>query len=435
MSLSQNEQAINWIKRSNKILLATENPFSSDGVCALLGLKILLTRMGKKVVSVKPNHIKNNFTFLPGAKEIQHDLETKGEYIISIPKGSGNIEKVNYDIENNRTRIKVKTDGSLLSEKEIELLPAPADFDLIITLDTPNLETLGQVFAHNTAFFTSTPIINISADPANEHYGKLNLVDLSKSSTCEIIYELAAATPTLAPHIGKQVATSLLTGVIATTNSFQKQNTSTSALSTAGALQKAGADHSEIIERLFKMKSLPILKIWGIILEKLQLDVPHRIAYASVTQQELESSDATIADIEDLANQLLRHIKGADLVALFIEQDDDILLQIRIPSTGSLKPQLIQPVLKGKEVLNGLDITLSGPEAHSPEKEVLKKLKDLQIAQNRIGEEAPSEKIDPKTSSEKTTPEEKASPTPAPKAPTKVPFVVEKRADETPTRQ
>ena len=90
-------------------------------------------------------------------------------------------------------------------------------YDLIITVDSPDLESLGKLFEENTDFFYNTPIINIDHSSDNENYGQINHVDLTASSTAELIFNMFEEYDM--KMINEDIATCLLTGIFTATDS------------------------------------------------------------------------------------------------------------------------------------------------------------------------------------------------------------------------
>lgn len=375
-----NQQLSSWIRRSNKILLITGDRFTGDGVCALLALQMLFVKTGKDIVVIKPSPVPPVFNFLQGISQIKHTLEGDGEVIITLANGEEAIEKVDYSISDKATDITISPKkGRKIDTENVSIKKVLSKFDLIITLNTSRLDLLEDVFQDNTELFATTPIVNISADPANEFYGKINIVDLKKSSVCEILYEWISGDENFSKLLDMELATILLSGVISKTESFLEQSTTENAFHVAGKLQQSGARHSDVIEHLFKMKSLSVLKLWGVVLENLEFDPHHRISWSAIKQKDFNDIGATADDIEDLANNLLRHLDGSDIFVLFVElPSGEISVAIRGGSLSSPIFESIKDDFEGtEELLNGLKF-VSNVSLDQIEVSVLKDLITIQ---------------------------------------------------------
>ncbi len=425
-----------WIQRSQKILLTTGDKFTGDGVCAMLALQMLLTRLGKKVAAIKPVAVCPKYNFLKGVDLIKRELEEKGDLVISIAKGKEDIDNIEYIIEENSTDIIVSPKNGHISTDDISFRKTLNQFDLVIVLNTPNLEGLEDIFRNNTEFFAAAPIANISACSSNEFFGKINMVDIAKSSTCELISQWLLNEAEFSKFFDVDLATILLAGIISTTESFLEPATTANALEVAGALQKIGAKHSDIIEHLFKMKTLPALKIWGTILNNLEFDPVHHISWANVSHNDFCAAKAAPEDVTDLTNGLLRHVKGSDLIVVFLETSKEILVKIRVSSSSGPNTQQLKEIFDGEIVLNGIDYKIPNTSLAKAEMDVLPRLAELQ--KNRIpnlSEDQGIEKFEIKVNQEEVEKEvfpmakntAQGSQESVPKAPEEVPFRIDQK--------
>ncbi len=435
MEVSTTDQINACVARSQKILLVTGDKFTGDGICALLALQMTLSRTGKEVVAVKSSDADaSKFKFLQGFDLVKDNLDEKGNLIISLPQGKSEIEKIEYSTKENATEITISPKNGILSSEGVVFHQTPGNFDLIIALNTPNLESLGTVFTNNTAFFASVPIINIAAEAKNEFFGKINQVDLTKSSTCEILFDWLYGNEKFKQFFDVELATILLAGIISTTNNFVESKTTANALEIAGTLQKIGARQSDIIEHLYKMKTLPMLKIWGSILENLNLDSTHQMAWAHASNKDFRNTRAGIEDVGDLGNDLLRHLNGADLIALFLETEDKVVLEIRTSSFAGINSQELRGIFGGTETHNGIDFKIPKKTLSQTKSEILHQLARFQEKRLHLPENTEIKKVELKNIKDSAKKElfpmnqrEVKKTESTPKAPENVPFSLEKK--------
>ncbi len=318
------------IERANKILIvASANQSTGDAICGVLALQIMLTRQGKKVTSVAQDSVPEKFHFLSGAKLVRNDLGENGDFVISLSTDNAEIDRIKYQIHERNVDIIVSPKKGKFSPEDVNFKKSTGDFDLIITVGANNLEELGAIFAENTEVFASLPIINISNSIDNEFFGKMNLVDLSTSSNCEILFDLFLQDEESKKSIDADVATILLAGIISETDSFREKTATAHSFEIASQLQIMGAMQPDIIENLFKKQSLTTLKVWGRILGNLDIDKNHKIAWSRLTRADFEIAQANSKQIGNFTSDLLRHAKESDLAVLFIEKDEDVEIQIR----------------------------------------------------------------------------------------------------------
>lgn len=205
-------------------------------------------------------------------------------------------------------RDSITSDKTMLLEKE---------YDLVIILDSGDLEYAG-VHEYFHRLKGLPVVINIDHHPTNTHYGHVNLVQPKVSSTSEIIYHF------LDYHrvpITKDVATSLLTGILTDTGSFSNLSTTPLSLEVSSRLMAHGARVKEIINHTFQNKTLPQLQLWGRALSRLKEDKKTGIITTVLTQQDFEELGMDDDSSEGIAN-FLNNIEGAKAVIVLREKSD-----------------------------------------------------------------------------------------------------------------
>jgi len=112
------------------------------------------------------------------------------KFTIKVDISKTKIDSLSYDIKDDWLYIHLNPKQGTISKKELRTAQSSFKYDLIITLNSPDLESLGDIFENNTDLFYRVPIINIDHQAGNEHYGATNLVELNKTSAGEIVYFL-----------------------------------------------------------------------------------------------------------------------------------------------------------------------------------------------------------------------------------------------------
>lgn len=382
MEISPKDQAAAFIRRAHKILCVTQDKARGDGICSLLAAQMLLSRLGKEVFVVAPQGIAQTFKFLPGSGDTQTDLGDNGDFVISISTKDIEVERVKYTIEEESVDILITPKAGNFSPSDVSFRQSAGNFDLVLVFDSPNLESLGFLFENHAELFSTVPIINVSADPANEYFGKINMVEPQKSSTSEILFDLIRENDSFSSLMDGDLATILLAGIIEKTESFLGNTTTAHSLEAASLLQELGANQSDIIENIFKKKSLKTLKSWGRILGNLQVDPVHKIAWSNVSKADFEISESVPGDIENIAGNLLRFVQNVDLAALLVEYPEKTVIQMRSANLG-LNFADLRAIFGGELVQNGLNIEVPKKNVAEIEGDFLRLL--LKFQKERLG--------------------------------------------------
>ncbi len=400
MKATVEQQIINQITRAKKVLCVTQSPVRADGIASVLSMHILLSKLGKEVISVIPDGIKKNLKFLPEQEKIETQLGEEGDFVISVSTKDAKIERVKYVMEDDCVDILITPKLKSFSPEDVTFRHNLADFDIIIVLDSPSLSNLGSIFEDHTHLFSEKTVINISNCPDSEFFGKINWVDTSKSSTSEMLFHLLEHEKDLYKQVDENIATTLLTGIIASTGSFLESSTVASGFESAGKLQELGAKQSDIIEHCFKQKSFPTLKIWGNILEHLEFDPVHKFTWSRLEAQ----SDMNPHDIDNISHEILRFVEDAHLSALFIEEET--LIKVELKSAIPHFPwKKFQDKFHYENTEYGINLLIENQNILETEQEIIKIILEIQKERLSISFEIPLEKMNLENSEEEISPQ------------------------------
>lgn len=321
MERSPTQQAIDQIEKGNNIVIALPRHPSTDAVASGLGLFLALEKLGKKVkvvcheFSLPPSH-----QFLPKSNEITTDLTALRKFIISLDLSRTKVQELSYDISDKKQlSIFITPKDGFFEARDVTTSASSYEYDLIIVIDTPELEALGRVYDDNTEFFYHTPIVNIDHSAVNEYFGQINVVDLVATSTSEIIYEMIKGFK--GSVLDEYIATSLLTGIISKTKSFQSSSVTPKSLAISSLLIENGARRDDIIKNLYRTKSINTLKLWGRALARLRTEVDGRIVWSLLNRQDFDKSGAGEADLDGVVDELMVNTPNAEIICLLYEAD------------------------------------------------------------------------------------------------------------------
>ena len=325
MSLTPKEQLIETIKKHNKILITFKHNYDYDTVASALALGLFLKKLKKQTDIICHDFVSTNkIKFLPAIQEIKQQSYLTNKFVVSIDLENNPLEEFSYDIQGNKLNLYIIPKNNKLDLNDFKLLEPEFKYDLIIVLDTTDLEQLGSLYDDNTDFFFKVPIINIDHLASNEEFGQINYVDLASTATSEIIADLIASFQPQENMIDENIATCLLTGIISKTNGFQNLQITPKALTTTSNLISLGARREEIIKNLFRTKSLATLKIWGKLLVNLKHDPVNRLVWSTIEQKDFEQTQAEPENIEEVVNDLIKSAPEAKIILIVYEKSKDV---------------------------------------------------------------------------------------------------------------
>jgi bifunctional oligoribonuclease and PAP phosphatase NrnA len=189
-----------------------------------------------------------------------------------------------------------------------------ADRQVAIILDLSAWNQLGDMADFMRRFPGPKAVID-------HHVGQDDLgASFFKDSSAEATGILVMrAIPVLGGVLTREIARGLLTAIAMDTGWFRHSNTRPGTLRAVAELIEAGAEIDSIYRHLFERNTLGRLKLMGETLRNLRTDLDGRVAYATITKEDLLRTGAIPQDSEDLVDFTVS-MRGVEVGLLFIEQ-------------------------------------------------------------------------------------------------------------------
>lgn len=265
---TQFAEATGLLKGAGHVLLTMHERMDGDDGGSLLALAEQLERGGQRVTCAVKRGVPESLRFLPGSHRVVDGIDHGG-------------------------------------------------FDLLVTFGCATKDRTGNEAITKLA----VPTINVDHHPDNAFFGDVNVVDRTKSSVAEMVYDwfVWAGWP-----LTKTVATCLLTGMVTDTGSFMHSNTAPSTLKAAAHLMRRGALTHTVARHTFHGKGPEILKAWARAIENLYFDEQNRIIYAVISPEDLEDVGPLPQSAFDGLVETLNTIPEAK-VAMLLRQDGEVV--------------------------------------------------------------------------------------------------------------
>lgn len=156
-------------------------------------------------------------------------------------------------------------------------------------------------------------------DEATFQYG---LSDTSKSSTCEMIYDLIVSSGN-ADRINSSIADCIYAGVIADTGSFRFSSTHAGVHRLVADLKDRGLEHMHVHDQLFDNYLENRLRFIGhVLLHRMEVMYEYNTVLLTVPKSDLLRYHIKTGDTEGLVN-FPQTIQGIKMVAIVIDRDEE----------------------------------------------------------------------------------------------------------------
>ncbi len=320
MALTERQQALEQLRKTERPLIVFRKDWNPDAAASAVALAAALESAGKKCEIVcdgfeAPEHL----AFLPQLKRVRSEMSALRTFVISVDAQKSRIGELSYETKDGFLHIYLTPKNGTLEASHVRTSATEYRHDLIITIDTPDLASLGMVRDVAADFFFRTPILNIDHSIANERYGQMNSVEATAASTSEVVYRLLRD---LERPIDAELATALLTGIVSKTRSFKSGGITPQTLAAASDLVAAGAKRDVIVSSLYRTKTIPVLRLWGRALARLKFDASLKLVSSLLTRQDFALAGAGEAALPDVIDELILSSPDAETIVLLHERED-----------------------------------------------------------------------------------------------------------------
>jgi phosphoesterase RecJ-like protein len=207
------------------------------------------------------------------------------------------------------------------------------NYDLIVVGDCGDLERIGSVVGRHAELFGRVPIVNIDHHISNKGFGVVDWIDPSAAATCEMATLLMPALGLSLDAADGAIAANLMTGVVIDTANFQHPNVTPRTLRVAAELVAAGAPLSDTARLIYRTKPNRQLKLFGLVLSRLEEDLDGRLVWASLYESDYATADATVDDTEGLSDLVSQSATG-EIVIMFRQSASRTKISVRTREGG-----------------------------------------------------------------------------------------------------
>ncbi|HLC43584.1 MAG TPA: DHH family phosphoesterase, partial [Patescibacteria group bacterium] len=193
MELSPKQQVVEILKTKQRILLLTHKNPDGDAIGSILALYLSLKKLGKDVVAVCNDPAPAVFEYLPQIKEISQNFANGRDFVISLDVSQTKADKVLYKIVGDKLNIIITPVSGNFTPEMVMTAAGSFNFETVVVLDSTDLERIGSPYEKNPEVFYEVPVVNIDHHAGNDQFGKINWVDITATSTSEILVSVLEA--------------------------------------------------------------------------------------------------------------------------------------------------------------------------------------------------------------------------------------------------
>lgn len=304
------EQFSDAIKNARSVVLFTHVHPDGDALGSLLGMAGILESLNKKVFCYLEEAVPYIYLFLPGKERVNTSLSDLADFV----------------------------------EKNTEVIA--------LSLDCGDCGRLGK---NSEKMMEISPFLVIDHHTSHQDFGQYRWVDAARSSTGEMVYELAQH---FGAFLSYQTAFNLYVAISTDTGSFCYDSTTSRTLAIAADLVQAGVLPNEVSGYIYNNYTPQRIRLLERVLATLQLDQSESIAMIHVTRTMFAESGALPEDVEGFID-FPRSINSVE-VAVFIKEARNDTISISMRAKGGYDVAAIARKFNGGGHRNAAGFRLLG---------------------------------------------------------------------------
>lgn len=241
----QFSQVVERLRSASNVLVTVSSNPSVDQLAACIGLTLALNKQNKHAAAVFSGEPPSTIEFLKPEDTLEKTTDSLRDFIISLDKSKA--DKLRYKVEDNVVKIFITPYRTSITEKDFDFSQGDFNVDAVMAIGVKEKNDLDTAIVAHGRILHDATVISVNTAGGSE-LGSINWTDAQASSLCEMTTDLVDA---LDKNLfDTQIATSLLTGIVAETDRFRNERSNPHTMSVAGTLMSAGASTQLIASKL-----------------------------------------------------------------------------------------------------------------------------------------------------------------------------------------
>ena len=238
------------IQHATNILIALSKDPNVDEISAAIALAFVLDQQKKHVTAIYSGQTPNALEFLRPEETFQKDISSLQDFIIALNKSKA--DHLIYQVEGDYVKILITPYKGQIKKEDLEYSYSDYNVDLVIVFNVNSGSEIDSALSEYGRIMHDAMAINITSSVPGR-FADLEWSDPSKSSVCEMVYDLLGELEI--DNTPQEVATALLTGILSATERFSNNRTKPTTMAVASKLMEAGADQQLISSNILKAET------------------------------------------------------------------------------------------------------------------------------------------------------------------------------------
>ena len=245
---SSKKQIIESIKDKKNILVTVSNNPSVDELAAALGLTIFLNKLDKHATAIASGNIPSALDFLDPGKTFEATADSLRDFIIALDKEKA--DHLRYKLEGDVVKIFITPYRNTITQNDLEFSQGDYNVEMVIALNVASRDELDKALSAHGKILHDAVVATITTGDVKSSLGTLDWHEDAATGVSEMATEVAQELKTAKADIDEQIATAFLTGIVASTDRFSNDLTSSKVMTMSAELMASGANQQLIAAQL-----------------------------------------------------------------------------------------------------------------------------------------------------------------------------------------
>lgn len=242
------QQIVEKIKDSTNILVTVSSNPSVDELSAALGLTSMLNGLKKHATAVVSGDIPPAITFLEPTKTFENTVDSLRDFIIALDKEKA--DHLRYKVDGDVVKIFITPYRTTITQDDLDFSMGDYNVELVLALGVKDQDSLDKALQAHGKIFHDATVATLTCGGEQSNLGSIDWSDPNASSLSEMLVSISEALKGEKPVLNEQIATAFLTGIVASTDRFSNNKTSSKVMTMAAQLMAAGANQQLIAAKL-----------------------------------------------------------------------------------------------------------------------------------------------------------------------------------------
>jgi hypothetical protein len=187
-------------------------------------------------------------TFLDPEKTFENTVDSLRDFIIALDKEKA--DHLRYKVDGDVVKIFITPYRTTIGQDDLEFSQGDYNVELVLALNVNDESHLDAALEAHGKILHDATVATIANSYDSSSLGSIDWKDENASSVSEMLVSLSEAIKGDKTLLDEQISTALLTGIVAATDRFSNEKTSSKVMTMAAQLMAAGANQQLIAAKL-----------------------------------------------------------------------------------------------------------------------------------------------------------------------------------------